>query len=235
MAKRLTLMDALGPAAVPHTAKHVPVLDKHVTAKVFSSILPLAHVSHDHQVTLINPNGVDLTAYQRQLQQQSQTYWHRLTRLAWTAVPEERRGEVGGVPEGEAPPYQQHRAALRELMAELGWPRPQKDFDLLEAELALVESYQQQAQALQEEARAGGVASRGSTHSSEGSLAALMDQLQRHTSPVDVGRRRGRGPPLRPRAGKVITRSNIDGFYYPGETWTCVVQEDYVQSIDLIN
>ena len=217
-ARHLTPMDALGPTAVPHTAKHVPVLNKHVTAKVFDGILPLAHVSHDHQVTLINPKGVDLSAYQHQLQQQSQTYWHRLTRLAWTAIPEERRGEVGrkcGVPEGEPPPYKQHRAVLRDVMAELGWLHPQKDFDLLEAELAVTESYQQQVQALQEEDQAVGVASLGSTHSSESSLTVLMDQLQRHTSPVDVGRR-GRGPQRRPR-GKVIARSIIDGFYYPGE------------------
>lgn len=208
-------MDALGPTAVPHTAKHVPVLNKHVTAKVFEGVLPLAHVSHDHQVTLINPKGVDLSAYQHQLQQQSQTYWHRLTHLAWTAIPEERRGEVGrkcGVMEGEVPPYKQHRTVLRDVVAELGWPRPQEDFDLLEAELAVSESYQQQAQALQEEDQEVGVANLGSTYSLEGSLEA---HLKHHTSPVDVGRR-GRGPQKKPR-GKVIARSNIDGFYYPGE------------------
>ncbi|XP_021268241.1 von Willebrand factor A domain-containing protein 3B isoform X7 [Numida meleagris] len=35
VARRLTIMDALAPTAVPHGTKYIPVLDKHVLAKVF--------------------------------------------------------------------------------------------------------------------------------------------------------------------------------------------------------
>ncbi|XP_017673986.1 PREDICTED: von Willebrand factor A domain-containing protein 3B isoform X8 [Lepidothrix coronata] len=35
VARRLTIMDALAPTAVPHGTKYIPVLDKHVVSKVF--------------------------------------------------------------------------------------------------------------------------------------------------------------------------------------------------------
>ncbi|XP_053311966.1 von Willebrand factor A domain-containing protein 3B [Spea bombifrons] len=38
VAKRLTIMDVLGPTTVPHTAKYVPILDKHILSKVFNEI-----------------------------------------------------------------------------------------------------------------------------------------------------------------------------------------------------
>uniref|UniRef100_A0A8B9F9F5 Secreted protein n=1 Tax=Amazona collaria TaxID=241587 RepID=A0A8B9F9F5_9PSIT len=34
VARRLTIMDALAPTAVPHGTKYIPVLDKHVVSKV---------------------------------------------------------------------------------------------------------------------------------------------------------------------------------------------------------
>ncbi|XP_021268253.1 von Willebrand factor A domain-containing protein 3B isoform X8 [Numida meleagris] len=39
VARRLTIMDALAPTAVPHGTKYIPVLDKHVLAKVFDERL----------------------------------------------------------------------------------------------------------------------------------------------------------------------------------------------------
>lgn len=38
VARRLTIMDALAPTAVPHGAKYIPVLDKHVVSKVFDEV-----------------------------------------------------------------------------------------------------------------------------------------------------------------------------------------------------
>ena len=63
-----------------------------------------------------------------------------------------------------------------------------------------------------------------SLRSSGGSLAALMSELQLHTSPSPVDRRRedgdsrrGKRAAVRVRGGRVLARSNIDGFYYPGQ------------------
>ena len=38
IAKKLTLLDALAPTFIPHKAKYVPILDKHVLSKVFDEV-----------------------------------------------------------------------------------------------------------------------------------------------------------------------------------------------------
>ena len=153
-------MDALGPSAIPHTARDVPILNKKVAAKVFNSIFPLAHVSNGNQVTLINPNGVDLKSYEERLRGQVKVYWDRLTKLAWDVIPMEKRSavitECGCEEMDVADPlsltYRDHRDALRRAMEELGWPRPQTNFDLLEAEIQQAENFIKYSESLREEA-----------------------------------------------------------------------------------
>lgn len=178
--------------------------------------------------------GVDLLEYERRLEQQIEVYRERLTRLAWEAVPPERREDVArgcGVPAGEHPSYSEHREVLQRVMAELNWPRPCSDFDLLEREIGLAESYKRYSAVLREEAgRRGersweGVASEGGSErsfSSEGSLDALVSQLQLHSVTPEVprsgrGRRRRKTRPLQTRGQQVIAQSNTDGFFYPGD------------------
>lgn len=43
VARRLTIMDALAPTAVPHGTKYIPVLDKHVLSKVFDEVKLLCY------------------------------------------------------------------------------------------------------------------------------------------------------------------------------------------------
>ncbi|EMP32473.1 von Willebrand factor A domain-containing protein 3B [Chelonia mydas] len=75
VARRLTIMDALAPTAIPHSTKYIPVLDKHVVSKVFDEVLPLAHVSNDKKrITLINPQAVNLDAYKEKLEQAIKSY-----------------------------------------------------------------------------------------------------------------------------------------------------------------
>lgn len=148
-------MDALGPSSIPHSAKHVPLLDKHVTSKVFNDLFPLAHVTKGQKVTLINPLGVNLPEYEKKLEKQVEIYWSRLTRLALSVIPQDRREAVRekcGVSDDSEVLYQQHREILREVLEELGWPRPQKDFDLLEKEIQQAEEYKQYSVSLREEA-----------------------------------------------------------------------------------
>ncbi len=107
------------------------------------------------QITLINPNGVNLEAYEARLDQQLEVYRDRLSRLAWRAIPADRREDVRrrcGASEGETPSYPDHRDILRRVLEEVEWPRPQVDFDLLEREIALGESYRSHSAALREEA-----------------------------------------------------------------------------------
>ena len=236
---KLTLMDALGPTAIPHTSKHVPLLQKNVPSKVFNSVFPLAHVANDNRVTLINPNGVNLIDYESKLDKQVVVYWNRLSRLAWVAIPAERKPSIltdCRLEDDQTPSYKEHRELLNSMLEELGWPRPQVDFDLLEEEIRLAESYRQYSVSLRGEGssrphpvhsqlRSG---SRGRdlrsdsvldmySYTSGGSLVALVDQFQLHTTtssrPPQVMKGRG----YRPSKGqKVIARSKEDGFYYPG-------------------
>ena len=146
-------MDAFGPASIPHGSKHVPLLGKDVSSKVFSSLFPLAHVSSGHEVTLIHPNGVDLREYERKLDRQLEVYWTRLARLAWSAIPEEQRPSLGSEVELEGPPsYREHRKVLRATLAQCSWPRSKEDFDLLENEITLGVNFKKYLKAVKKEA-----------------------------------------------------------------------------------
>lgn len=191
-ALHLTLMDAFGPATIPHSSKHVPLLGKDVSSKVFASLFPLAHVAHGNEVTLIHPNGVDLKQYEKNLEEQIEKYWNRLSRLAWSAIPEEKCSSLeeelskeegveskGGVwskegvessEDGESeervksdtPSYKEHRAKLRQALADSGWSRSREDFDLLEKEIGLGKNFRKYLKALKIEAEKSGSISRQS-------------------------------------------------------------------------
>jgi len=38
VARKLTLLDALAPTMIPHKSTYVPIIDKHVLAKVFDEV-----------------------------------------------------------------------------------------------------------------------------------------------------------------------------------------------------
>ena len=104
--------------------------------------------------------------YETRLDKQVQVYWDRLTRLAWSELSEDKRAglirecgleEEGGVSTsyaegGVVPSYKEHRDKLREALSESGWPRPQKDFDLLEEEIELGGNFKTYLEALKKEA-----------------------------------------------------------------------------------
>ena len=236
---KLTLMDALGPTAIPHTSKHVPLLQKNISSKVFNSVFPLAHVANDNRVTLINPNGVNLIDYESKLDKQVMIYWNRLSHLAWDAIPVERKPLLltdCGLEDDQTPSYKEYRELLNSMLKELGWPRPQVDFDLLEEEIRLAERYRQYSVSLREEGSSrphpvhsqsrsessGRVLHSDSTvdmysHTSGGSLVALVDQLQLHTITPSQPTQVMKGWGYRPsKSQKVIARSKEDGLYYPG-------------------
>ena len=160
MARQLTLLDALGPSAVPHTPSH---LDSKVYGKVFRDIFPLAHISGmaesdgyqkvlfitsllagDGHVTLLNPSGCDLSRYEEKLARQKSIYAFKMDQLVWSALPDTVRQplieewRLGG---GETPSYQQHRQQLRSALAAVGWPVEEEDLALLEEEIALADSF----------------------------------------------------------------------------------------------
>ncbi|NWR60007.1 VWA3B protein, partial [Bucorvus abyssinicus] len=213
VARRLTIMDALAPTAIPHGTKYVPVLDKHVVSKVFDEILPLAHVSNDKKrITLINPQAVNLDAYKEKLKQAIKSYERqelhslrncfaffnrRLNLVIWRALPQEERDKFK---EDGSVQYMQHKEALLEALENSAWPISYEDVMLLEDEILAALTYIQQASDLQEAVKKESAKISGS-HTSNCKKSKKPRKVQ-----VCVSHK----------SQKVIARSDITGFYYPG-------------------
>uniref|UniRef100_A0A8C8S2Y2 Uncharacterized protein n=1 Tax=Pelusios castaneus TaxID=367368 RepID=A0A8C8S2Y2_9SAUR len=116
-----------------------------------TSVLPLAHVSDDKkQVTLINPQAVNLDAYKEKLKQAIKSYERRLNLIIWRALSQEEKDKF----EQEGPvPYMEHKEALLQALENLGWPVSYDDVTLLEDEILAGLTYVQQASDLQKAAK----------------------------------------------------------------------------------
>ncbi|XP_071602352.1 von Willebrand factor A domain-containing protein 3B isoform X1 [Heliangelus exortis] len=208
VARRLTIMDALAPTAVPHGTKYIPVLDKHVFSKVFDEILPLAHVSNDtKQITLINPQAVNLDAYKEKLEQAIKSYERRLNLIVWRALSQEERDKFK---EDGPVQYMQHKEALLESLENLGWPISCEDVVLLEDEILAALTYKQQASDLQKAVK------KETEKISESQMSNSKKKLQEETMKSKSKKRpKGRISGTH-KSQKVIARSDVTGFYYPG-------------------
>ncbi|NXM22800.1 VWA3B protein, partial [Ploceus nigricollis] len=195
-ARRLTIMDALAPTAVLHSTKYIPVLDKHVVSKVFDKMLPLAHVSSDKKgIALINPWAVNLDAYKKKLEHAIKSYERRLNLVIWRALSQEERDKFK---EDGPVQYMQHKETLLEALENLGWPVSYEDVKLLEDEILTALTYIQQASDLQETVK------KEIEKSSESHIS--NNKKTRQKCQVFVAHK----------SQKVIARSDVTGFYYPG-------------------
>ncbi|KAM6284868.1 von Willebrand factor A domain-containing protein 3B isoform 2-T2 [Spheniscus humboldti] len=208
VARRLTIMDALAPTAVPHGTKYIPVLDKHVVSKVFDEMLPLAHVSNDKKrITLVNPQAVNLDAYKEKLKQAIKSYERRLNLVIWRALSQEEKDKFK---EDGPVQYMQHKEALLEALENLGWPISYEDVILLEDEILAALTYIQQASDLQEAVK------KESEKSSESHISNNKKRLEEE-SVKSKSKKRQKGQVLvTHKSQKVIARSDVTGFYYPG-------------------
>ncbi|XP_064931553.1 von Willebrand factor A domain-containing protein 3B isoform X4 [Columba livia] len=205
VARRLTIMDALAPTAVPHGTKYIPVLDKHVVSKVFDEMLPLAHVSNKKRITLINPQAVNLDAYKEKLEQAIKSYERRLNLVIWRALSQQERDKFK---EDGPVQYMQHKEALLEALENLGWPISYEDVILLEDEILAAFTYIQQASDLQEAVK------KETEKSSESHVSNNKKRLGEET--VKSKSKRGQKVFVTHKSQKVIARSDVTGFYYPG-------------------
>ncbi|XP_071991810.1 von Willebrand factor A domain-containing protein 3B isoform X2 [Engystomops pustulosus] len=198
--RRLTIMDALAPATVPHSAKYIPVLDKHVVSRVFDEVLPLAHISgHRKHITLINPQAVNLSDYKEKLQRAIKSYERRLNLIIWRALSQEERDKfVSDVPIS----YLDNKESLLQALDRLGWPISADDVMLLEDEIQAGKTYLQQALDLQETNK---------------KSAPTNSGLQTNHEEYEKQKHKPKRKLLDSLRGqKVVARSEIDGFYYPG-------------------
>uniref|UniRef100_A0A8C4XDQ1 DUF4537 domain-containing protein n=1 Tax=Erpetoichthys calabaricus TaxID=27687 RepID=A0A8C4XDQ1_ERPCA len=156
-----------------------------------SKVLPLAHLSSTQkQLSLVNPQAVNLDAYKKKLELALKTYESRLNLIVWRALTQEQRDKPVS--------FQEHKEALTQALDDLGWPISPEDVSLLEDEIETGLTFLQQATDLQKAAQSG---------KSEGHPTSLPA----HKKILD---------PLK--GQKVIARSEIDGFYYPGTVAKCI-------------
>ncbi|XP_071286972.1 von Willebrand factor A domain-containing protein 3B isoform X2 [Agelaius tricolor] len=207
-ARRLTIMDAIAPTTVLHSTKYIPVLDKHVVSKVFDKMLPLAHVSSDKkEIALINPWAVNLDAYKKKLEQAIISYERRLNLVIWRALSQEERDKF----EEDGPvPYRQHKETLLEALENLGWPVSYEDVKLLEDEILTALTYIQQASDLQEAVK------KEIEKSSVSYISNNKKRFKEENGKLKSKTRQKHQIFVTHKSQKVIARSDITGFYYPG-------------------
>ncbi|XP_019340655.1 von Willebrand factor A domain-containing protein 3B isoform X2 [Alligator mississippiensis] len=207
VARRLTIMDALAPTAVPHSTKYIPVLEKHVVSKVFDEVFPLAHISNGkQQITLINPQAVNLDTYKEKLEQAVKFYERRLNLITWRALSQEERDKF----EQDKPVrYMEHKEALLESLENLGWPVSYEDVMLLEDEILAGLTYIQQASDLQEAAKKDIQRTAASPVNHSKKFQNLKEESIRSQTK--------KGKVFETLKGqKVIARSDLTGLYFPG-------------------
>ncbi|XP_058885475.1 von Willebrand factor A domain-containing protein 3B-like isoform X2 [Acipenser ruthenus] len=218
VARRLTIMDALAPTAVPQTAKYIPILDKHVCSKVFDEILPLAYVSNSKKrITLVNPQAVNLEVYKEKLKQALKSYESRLNGIVWRALTQEERDKFHSA---EPVPFTEHKEALLQALDRLGWPIPEESLSVLEGEIAAGQTYLQQASDLQK------LALETHSQSQEGNTAEEKIQGS-NVFRASAGEKRVLDTL---RGQRVIARAETDGFYYPGTVTKCIGSKKAVVS-----
>ena len=153
--RQLTLMDALGPAAVPHNSQHVPILDKHVRGRVFEQVLSHAHLTNSGHMSLINPQGVDLVGYTNQLDSYMNECGKTLMRTLWVSLSSEDKDELRTelhISESELPSYSVHWERTKQFLASHHLSEElDQDLHLLEKEISQAAAYKQQALALHDD------------------------------------------------------------------------------------
>nr|XP_039272786.1 von Willebrand factor A domain-containing protein 3B-like isoform X1 [Styela clava] len=156
MAKKMTIMDALGPTVIRQRRKYIPILNKHVLSKVFDDVLPIAHVSprSKKEIRLVNPNAVHLEVYERELQKLLESYRNRLNGQIWnhlSKVEKDKYGSKDTFYYVRDPEYESEtvKDEVDVILEEKGWPIPKHQIQVLLDEIHLGEKYLQQSIDLQ--------------------------------------------------------------------------------------
>ncbi|XP_045443207.1 von Willebrand factor A domain-containing protein 3B [Pipistrellus kuhlii] len=206
VARKLTIMDALSVTAIPHSPTYIPILDKHVTSKVFDEVFPLAHVCSDtNKMTLINPQGVKLSMYKRKVEQAIRCYEKRLNKIVWRALSQEEKEKLDAY---KPIRYLENKAALNKALERLNWPISLKELSMLENEILAGKMYIQQAMELQEAAMKEDTVSRAPAEPQK-----FQGNSMKKIKPKKLHHLKGQ---------RVIARCDANGFYFPGVVKKCL-------------
>ena len=136
-AKKLTLIDALRPTIVRHSAKYVPIIDKYVTGKVFEEIFPDFYINSGNkdEIKYVNPTAVDLEKYEQQVEKQIKIYQEKLDFIVWHALPDDAK--IRNFEEEGPISFFENQEKMTGLLEEYDWPLNYKDVELLLDEIKL--------------------------------------------------------------------------------------------------
>ncbi|XP_069748600.1 LOW QUALITY PROTEIN: von Willebrand factor A domain-containing protein 3B-like [Narcine bancroftii] len=104
--------------------------------------------------------------------------------------------------------FRENKEALLQALDRMGWPIPQEDVTLLEDEIYTGYSYEQQASDLQKAAKVK-------------KLGTMTDACRKQSRSVKKATKLTRRILDALRGQKVVARSEVDGFYYPGIITRC--------------
>ncbi|XP_065182104.1 von Willebrand factor A domain-containing protein 3B-like isoform X3 [Sycon ciliatum] len=150
---RLTILDALRPTVIEQQANFVPILNKHVSSRVFNEIMPLRHVADETgHVSIVNPQAVDLKSYEEKLSAALDKVQERLDTVVWKVLPFKKRARFSST---TAVSVVEHRDELLGILEELHWPIPKQDVMLLLEELSTGRAYLEQSVSLRSSSSAG--------------------------------------------------------------------------------
>ncbi|KAK3738170.1 hypothetical protein QZH41_019678, partial [Actinostola sp. cb2023] len=224
VARKLTILDALSPTLIPHTTKYVPILDKHILSKVFDQVLPLAHTSGSNrdEVQLVNPQGVNLKAYETKLDAVIKLYTSKLDELVYFGLSDQERIKY---PEDRVTSFAANRESMMEDLEQQGWQVRREDVLMLEKEIEQANTFLIQSKELRKasEQAAREIAEeqkRARTEMENKRIEQIMSKSASMTSALT--QLTPQGNKYRLRHHKVLARSEVDGFYYPGLVCKCI-------------
>lgn len=222
VARRLTILDALAPTLIPHSTKYVPILDKHVLSKVFDQVLPLAHTSGSNrdEVQLVNPQGVNLKAYEARLEKAIEDYKRRLDEKVFVNLSDEERMKY---PEDRIPSFLDNKQSILDDLERQGWPLDPEDITLLEREIEQAQTYLLQSKDLRQKSE------QASREIAEQQRKAREEAENKRIEQIMSKPAKTSPPPSQSYSNKnrllnhkVLARSEVDGFYYAGVVTRCL-------------
>jgi len=221
-ARKLTILDALAPTMIPHTTKYVPILDKHVLSKVFDQVLPLAHTSGKdrEEVQIINPQAANLKSYEEKLEKMIDLYKRKLDEFVFPVLSSSERLKYSG--EG-VPSFLENRESMMEDLEKSGWPLSKEEIEKYEQEVKQAEIYLSQSKELQQTAeKLSREALQKQKEVKEESLKLSGTENLDNSSNRPVATKLTSSTNRHLRHQRVIGRSALDGFYYPGVVSRCL-------------
>ncbi|XP_013387557.1 von Willebrand factor A domain-containing protein 3B [Lingula anatina] len=212
LAKKLTILDALAPTMIEQNAKHIPVLDAYALSKVFDDSMPFAHVSNRRHIHLVNPDSVDLKAYENKVSAAVEKYKKRLDAMVWKALPATEREQFGST---EPISFEDNKLALLQALERCGWPVKESDILAMEGEISQGRKYLLQSEGLRKASEKHGHIGCSEKSESENddasSVASSPRSMSSKGSKSSKGSRSPKGSQTKSPRGSVASSKDYEG------------------------